>query len=85
MNLLILILFLFAPSDSDITNDVFNYLKAHLNGYKKFEYEMIKIPSNYSEIKILADKEFKIKGKIGYIPVKLTKNKRTALSTFLSG
>ncbi|MCH7962688.1 MAG: flagellar basal body P-ring formation protein FlgA [Bacteroidetes bacterium] len=78
--LLLSILFLFNSSGSDIRDDLADYLSIHLKGYEKYEYEILKIPSNYSSIKILNGKDLKLSGNLAYVPVHIVKNNRTAQS-----
>ncbi|GBD88101.1 flagellar basal body P-ring biosynthesis protein FlgA [bacterium BMS3Abin03] len=77
---LISILLLVSQPGSDLKNDISKYLNNHFKEYEKFEYEIIRIPSGYSAIEILNDKEFKINGTMAYIPVKIRRNKHIAQS-----
>ena len=66
-----------------------NYLKTRLSNYKHFSYEIISFPKNYRFGKnrgysIAKDKEFKIDGKFGYIPIYLTKSGKGKTLSFIS-
>ena len=76
--LLLSILFLFTSLGSDIKDNIADYLSIHLKGYEKYEYEILKIPSDYSSIKILNEKDLKLSGDLAYVPVNIVKNNRTA-------
>lgn len=78
--LLLSILFLFTSPGSDIRENIADYLSNHLKGYEKYEYEILKIPSDYSSIKIMNEKDLKLSGVLAYVPVIIVKNNRTAQS-----
>ncbi len=78
--LLLSILYLFTSPGSDIKDNIADYLSSHLKGYEKYEYEILKMPSDYSSIKILNEKDLKLSGDLAYVPVNIVKNNRSAQS-----
>ena len=77
---LLTIFLLISSSDTDIKTNIAEYLNVQLKAYEKFEYQILKMPSGYSSIKILYEKDFKIAGNLGYLPVIIEKNNRSAQS-----
>ena len=75
---LLSILLLLAPGNPDIKDQVKTYLSDQFKEYKSFEYEIVKMPSDYSSIEILKEKELRVSGSLGYLPVKIVKSGRTA-------
>lgn len=78
LSILLSILLLLAPGNPDINEQVKTYLNDQFKEYKSFEYEIVKMPSDCSAIEILKEKEFRVSGSLGYLPVKIVKNERTA-------
>lgn len=68
------IFLLINPSDKDFKNNIAAYLSDHLKAYEKYEYQILKMPSGYSSIKIIYEKDFRIAGKLGYLPVLIEKD-----------
>jgi len=71
------ILLLFDPGSTDIKDQVKTYLNDQFKQYERFEYEILKMPTDYSSIEILKEKDFKINENLSYLPVKIVKNGRT--------
>ena len=76
--LLLSILLLLDPGSTNIKDQVKSYLNDQFKEYESFEYEILKMPSDYSSIELLKAKEFKVSGSLGYLPVKIVKDGRTA-------
>ena len=58
-------------ADSSLEKQVENYLKNHLSDYVKYEYEILRVPKNYSSIQISESEQLRISGNKLYIPVNL--------------
>lgn len=84
--ILSILLFLFVPANQLETN-IKNYLGEKLNKYSNWNYTVLtkldKLTRENSTIEIDKEKDFKIKGEYGYIPVKIHENNQ-ASSTFIT-
>lgn len=78
LTILLSLLLLLNPGSTDINEQVKEYLNDRFKQYESFEYEIVKMPSDYSSIEILKEKDFKINGNLSYLPVKIVKDERTA-------
>lgn len=81
--ILLNIVFLFFTG-AGVDNLVNDYLSEKLSGYEKIEYQIVNAPENYSSIEIDNEREFKLAGNTGYIPVIIKKNNSRGSSSYIS-
>jgi len=82
-SIILSILLFFSITGNNLESNVANYLNLHLTNYKNFEYKILNMPKDYSAIKIIDNKTFKLKGNLVYIPVHIT-TKGRAINTYIS-
>lgn len=76
----VLIAFLSLSLSSPIKEKIELYLNAQLAGYQKFEFEIINAPKGIENSIIDENREFKLNGDIGFIPVNKLNGNSSSLS-----
>lgn len=65
------ILLAFVFGNNTFESELKSYLNQKLSSFERYEYEIVKLPSNISNILIDETKEFRISKSYGYVPVKI--------------
>lgn len=79
----ILIGLIFTP-DNNFNSHLKNYLDEKLNGYVKYEYQIVQEPKNYSRIEINYEKQSRLNKNYIYVPVKIYDSKNLSSGALLT-
>jgi len=88
LNLILsIMLFVFTP-ETHFESGIKNYLGEKLRGYSKWNYTLLtnveKLAGKKSNIEIDREKDFRIKGEYGYIPVRIYENSKSSSTSFIT-
>lgn len=67
--------------DSLFEKEIDLYLQSNLTNYVKYEYEVVRMPKDYKEIKINRSQSFTITGDLAYVPVTVVKKSNDTFNT----
>ncbi|HED07021.1 MAG TPA: flagellar basal body P-ring formation protein FlgA [Ignavibacteria bacterium] len=85
--LILIILSLFIQTSVPFKNQLKNYMNKNLANYttsKSYEYEILQLPDSYKSIELLKPNEFKLKGNLVYLPVKILKNSGRVIKSIIT-
>ncbi len=67
--------------DSLFEKEIDLYLQSNLTNYVKYEYEVVRMPKDFKEIKINRNQSFTITGDLAYVPVTVVKKSNDTFNT----